>query len=306
MLLTGAFEPVDQAKATAAGCDGVLAKPFEPQLVIGRVRELLSKPKQVAAATSAPAVSPSAPPKPVAAPVVEAPRAPAKPKISDGADYFDRLDQAFANLAAPPDNETRSVADAIDSFAKSHPSDKPVSTVPPFAERWDPPSLPQAPAPSQPVAQTPPPPISQPAPPAVSRPSTTDVVAQSKPVEKPIEAAPAKPVETAPSKPFEKPFETPRAQAAASAIAPSTFPPLADAFAALLAAEQGESSDAPVWPAALTPAAAVTDDLIEQVTRRVLERLSDRVMREAVAEKISAVAERLVREEIDRIKNSIK
>ena len=34
LLLTGAFEPVDQARADDAGCDGVLAKPFEPQLVI--------------------------------------------------------------------------------------------------------------------------------------------------------------------------------------------------------------------------------------------------------------------------------
>ncbi len=38
VLLTGAFEPIDQAKAAAVGCDGVLAKPFEPQLVIGRVQ----------------------------------------------------------------------------------------------------------------------------------------------------------------------------------------------------------------------------------------------------------------------------
>src|SRR6202140_2620367 len=43
VLLTGAFEPVDQARATAAGCDGVLAKPFEPQLVIARVKELLGR-----------------------------------------------------------------------------------------------------------------------------------------------------------------------------------------------------------------------------------------------------------------------
>ena len=42
VLLTGAFEPVDQARAAEVGCDGVLAKPFEPQLVIGRVKELLS------------------------------------------------------------------------------------------------------------------------------------------------------------------------------------------------------------------------------------------------------------------------
>ena len=48
VLLTGAFEPVDQARAAAVGCDGVLAKPFEPQLVIGRVKELLARPAQAA------------------------------------------------------------------------------------------------------------------------------------------------------------------------------------------------------------------------------------------------------------------
>src|ERR1700688_746568 len=45
LLLTGAFEPIDQQKAAEAGCDGVLAKPFEPQLVIARVKELLSRPR---------------------------------------------------------------------------------------------------------------------------------------------------------------------------------------------------------------------------------------------------------------------
>src|SRR5919206_1481423 len=49
VLLTGAFEPVDQARVTEAGCDGVLAKPFEPQLVIGRVKELLANAKRVPA-----------------------------------------------------------------------------------------------------------------------------------------------------------------------------------------------------------------------------------------------------------------
>src|SRR5580704_12990497 len=48
LLLTGAFEPIDQQKAAEAGCDGVLAKPFEPQLVIGRVKELLSRPRATA------------------------------------------------------------------------------------------------------------------------------------------------------------------------------------------------------------------------------------------------------------------
>jgi CheY-like chemotaxis protein len=44
LLLTGAFEPVDQARADAAGCAGVLSKPLEPHAVAGRVKELLSAP----------------------------------------------------------------------------------------------------------------------------------------------------------------------------------------------------------------------------------------------------------------------
>src|SRR5688572_31440825 len=32
LLLTGAFEPIDETRARAVGCDGVLVKPFEPQI----------------------------------------------------------------------------------------------------------------------------------------------------------------------------------------------------------------------------------------------------------------------------------
>src|SRR5437016_11940619 len=38
LLLTGAFEPIDETRARAVGCDGVLVKPFEPQMVINRVK----------------------------------------------------------------------------------------------------------------------------------------------------------------------------------------------------------------------------------------------------------------------------
>ena len=66
-----------------------------------------------------------------------------------------------------------------------------------------------------------------------------------------------------------------------------------------------EVADAPAWPAA--PRSA--DALVDQVARRVLEQMSahsDRVVRETVADLVSTIAERLVREEIDRIKASIK
>ena len=58
LLLTGAFEPIDEARARAAGCDGVLVKPFEPQLVISRVKDLISggRPAFDSAPVAAPAV----------------------------------------------------------------------------------------------------------------------------------------------------------------------------------------------------------------------------------------------------------
>ena len=98
VLLTGAFEPVDQAKATEVGCDGVLAKPFEPQLVIGRVKELLLSPVRKAVVVDAP-LAPSMPAAAASSHMAEdeAPSAPA----ANLDEYFDRLDTAFANIGAP-------------------------------------------------------------------------------------------------------------------------------------------------------------------------------------------------------------
>ncbi len=113
---------------------------------------------------------------------------------------------------------------------------------------------------------------------------------------------------------------------------PRVRPPQADEFAALLEVEQArpptatpEPSPAPVAavpaaeiprrklhdgcpcggrprPAPAAAPVAVTDDLVAQVSARVLLQLTDRVVRETVAE----IAERLIREEIERIKASIQ
>jgi CheY-like chemotaxis protein len=184
VLLTGAFEPADQDRIAASGCDGVLGKPFEPHEVITRVKELLG-------------------------------RASGRQHLDA---YFDRLDQDLTSLAN----------------AKQEPRGNP---------------LPQAEAPA-----------------------------------------------------------TARASASPGTRSSS---PLADAFAALLAAEEQESASGvpaapPVWRAAPTDGALATDDLIERVTERVLERLSDRAVRDSAADIVSRIAERLVREEIERIKSSIK
>jgi CheY-like chemotaxis protein len=129
LLLTGAFEPIDQAKADEAGCDGVLAKPFEPQIVIGRVKELLAR-----------ARGGSAPPAPFARAaalpsVVRAPDTPAAARVGSGdapmspgalVDYFDELDAAFAKLPGG----RADASSALDTFLPERPS-APAAPAPP-------------------------------------------------------------------------------------------------------------------------------------------------------------------------------
>jgi cell pole-organizing protein PopZ len=86
------------------------------------------------------------------------------------------------------------------------------------------------------------------------------------------------------------------------AAAPASAPiSLAEAFAALLAAEHGQAiaprgEARPSAGSAAAPSPAVVDDIV----RRVIDRLQDQDMRQTVVD----VAERLVREEIDRIKRA--
>ena len=70
LLLTGAFEPFDQERAKAARCEGFLAKPFEPQTLISKVKELLAGATGGVAQAAAPPVQPPAPvpPPPLATP----------------------------------------------------------------------------------------------------------------------------------------------------------------------------------------------------------------------------------------------
>jgi hypothetical protein len=82
---------------------------------------------------------------------------------------------------------------------------------------------------------------------------------------------------------------------------------IADAFSALLAAEQGEPGAMPPRLAGNGSSSppAVTDTMIDDVARRVIQRLalgSSEQMQAIVKEIVSGVAERLVREEIDRIR----
>jgi len=321
VLLTGAFEPVDQARAAEAGCDGVLAKPFEPQLVISRVKELLAKSQQLPESINADVAAPLEIPAAQPAPEVPAPNAtPTSPIASTDVqpldDYFDRLNQAITNrqAAAPPPPppepptpmspmpgeahvaEVAPLDSEIDWFAAA-----PAGSGAAATDQWDvpaPAAPPPAPEPAAdlPLSQEPPEltafdiasfeaPVFEPPP------QPTRTPAAFAPVEAPHAPVPSMPAPAAPR---------PGTHAAAAV---AELPTLGDAFAALLAAEQHDHAPA-AWPS--SHAVAITDDLVEQVTRLVLERLTDRAIRETVGDIVTRVAEQLVREEIAKIKDAIR
>jgi CheY-like chemotaxis protein len=362
LLLTGAFEPIDETRARAVGCDGVLVKPFEPQMVINRVKDLLAG-RRSGGLWGAKPSSPESTrevPRPMA-PLEEDPsQQPAQPAAGGASsasleEYFDRLDAAFASVEAA--TEARSAAHVPHATPTSQPpsvaaSVSPVSTTAATAALstddlpgWDPDLMgdPQrtavAPARVEPAATEPPPvqaaatiplstfstvpavPGSQPAPAASayvqdwSGPETAAVAPPAEPVvlARPPEPTPVPPPVVAPP-PARQVFETPIAirppapvpdrvaptsvpTPAAMAATPigAAVPSLAEAFAALLSAEQGRRV-----AASTVGSSAVSEDTVAEIVRQVLARMSDQVVRETVLD----VAERLVRQEIERIKSA--
>ena len=86
----------------------------------------------------------------------------------------------------------------------------------------------------------------------------------------------------------------------------TTAPALADIFARLLAIEQGQTEGAPATQAGRDDVpedrAPGADAVADVVARRVLDQLPDHVGEASVGDIVAKVAERLVREEIARIK----
>jgi CheY-like chemotaxis protein len=308
LLLTGAFEPVDEARASAAGCDGVLAKPFEPQMVINRVKELLSttgsrpqerrmpQPKPPARAEPVPPASKPAPPVQMAKPeeqtgppTPEPARtpAPASPTPALSLDeYFDRLDAAFGGSGTvSPALQSLDEDLAADRFADSLKANPFTADPPPAREAG-----PRRDAP--PVAEAP-------------RVEARRAEARRAEPRRP-DAQAAMPVSSSRGEPRREPVAPPVPPAVRPPASSSPEPPLAGAFSTLLAAERGEAipSSARVPLRSLFPSlSASNDDLIEQIARRVLERLADR---QFVSDIVVRVTERVVREEIERLRSTLR
>ena len=72
VLMSGAFEPVDDRRAREAGCEAVLVKPFEPEKLVSTVKELLGARAEPAGEASL--AAPSRPTPPSATPSKRKPR----------------------------------------------------------------------------------------------------------------------------------------------------------------------------------------------------------------------------------------
>ncbi|MGE0448656.1 MAG: response regulator [Vicinamibacterales bacterium] len=365
LLLAGAFDIVDRDKVAAAGVAGVVTKPFDPQALVERVRELLSGEARTAsmvdggplsAPLGAPANAPVQAPAPRAErreaqsserdtqrgdevrlrldesgelerPSGEARRAdkaeaskakadqrPPRP-TPDRDRYFDQLDEAFAALAKTPREGVPSTADEDEEVeAPPAPAVQPAKSAAPAAgtparaaQSVAPPAAasPSAASPAvAPPVSAPPAAAPLPASSASAQTATPTYAASATPAAAPVPSVPA--VAPPSAAPQGSEAEPPRGGPAASA---PRVEALGDAFAALLESEEsGEPPDL-LWPSDV-PSGAGTEQAIardlEPVVRRMLEQMTDRMLRETVSSVVAGAADRLVREEIERIKRHIK
>jgi CheY-like chemotaxis protein len=271
ILLTGAFDPVDHARVREAGCAGVLVKPFDPQMLVARVRSLLegrAAARPPAEVVSAPSDTPPAIPSP-----------PLRAPAADVEDYFDRLDRAFAHLArASPTPDASAEPSGPDPSPEAHGAavDSPAASLD---------------VPSEPAA------------PVDATPEPGDRMAPDAGDETDLEAAPVGGEQSAHAEPTPVPAAavpsaTPGAPASIAANRTDAAPTLVDAFGALLALEQG----GPLPETARGFASLLPSDLVERVAARVSREVAERVVRDLAPAIVSQLAERLVRDEIERLK----
>ncbi len=299
LLLTGAFEPVDDGRARAVRCDGVLAKPFEPHLLISRVRELLSGAARLPAAEPGGAEIQPAAERPAAA--------------ADASSVTETDEDATGRLDTPPTPPADGGQFEFEEFSvRPEPPAAPDSTLDDYFDRLD--AAFAHLTGGQPGRDVP-----------ATRPAAADpwtAAAYAAPVWPALAGAPSESMDISPADALEPPRGPgvfgagheaggPSRAAAVEAAGSLTPVPVPDAFASLLEAEREHGPDVvhrgrPDAATVLLPGTAVTQAFVDDVARRVLERLGEPAFRGVVAEIVSATAERLVREEIARIKSSLE
>jgi len=230
VLLTSQYAPVDHDRVRAIGCDGVLTKPLEADVVLSMVRNLCADPGIPGSPVQKDAGGHHDFPWP--------PEADSSPGLEGAPDYPFEVSPSASTANGSIDDYLDRLDEALDQAGRS----------------------PAAPP---------------------SRPPIVEAGKGSTQAAAPAGSTPGK--------------------------AGPEGPTLAEAFAALLAAERGavepaSASTPTVRPHVLEP----SDALVDEITKRVLGRLTDRVIREEVSARVLEVADRLVRDEIERIKASTR
>lgn len=149
LLLTGSFEPFDEAKAKSCGADDFIAKPFESQQIIAKITELCERaaartieaaaePPTIAPVPDTPFMEPEPPPLPIQEPVTRpndiwaafTPEEPAAETV------FQPLNTDGEPVSAPAASETSSIPWVpVDEQAYSFEEETAATELPsPFSE----------------------------------------------------------------------------------------------------------------------------------------------------------------------------
>jgi len=331
LLLTGAFEPFDQERASRVGCDGFLAKPFEPQTLIAKVKELLN---QASARTTAlrPAAAPPPAPTPPSSvtsppPAHYAPPSPPEAFVPEGPqDLYGALDSEEGEPMTPVTPEESatlrdSAAPAESDFSpwaqptievpletRAQASVESSQDEPLFEEVFE----------DEP-AKTPPP-----SPTATANYSFGAVREEedtgtraftaselspprsTAPIPPPPRAVTPAPPPPAPSNPgpstsFSPTWSAspPSPPASNPAPAPTPAPP-AGSFSDLVAPAAAAAASS------IAGEVSVPKDMVETIAQRVVAQISEKVVREIAWEVIPDLAEALIKQEIERLKAELQ
>ena len=268
LLMAGAFEPVDEDRSRQIGCDGVIVKPFEPQHLVERVKELLSLNGDHAGPRAAPDQE---------RPEVDRRKNPAAP---EGIRKVMTMPAAPGPSIEELQRETRPRTTELPRAADPAPAPAPAAAAPSPAGDGGLPSLEALQA----------------------RKAQSTVHARIEAEWSGASAARPIELELPERPPWEADASGPAAPAKdqAASVTPAAPPAtpkvtLVNAFTALLAAEK---SSQPAKAEAAPATAAVSDAVVEEAVRRALVRMTDELVRRIVLE----TAERLIKEEIEKIK----
>jgi CheY-like chemotaxis protein len=344
LLLVGTFEPFDKQEAARVGADGYLTKPFETTVLVQLVNDAVTKAGQHAGISPQPAEA--APAGPAPEPTIQVPAAegagqgfaPAPP-AKDGEDVLDTPDFAPSASAEAAFEATIISSQPTQAEEDLGPEEILLAddevAVPPSVLKDEVKYAPPAPQESESAGPDAGPAeeevLDLPAMDArVTRPTEEDIlgvfdlihldeiIARQKSLEESAAAEAAESVEPEPAVETvdeeEVVIEEESAAEVADIVVEEEEAAVPAAFEAAEEVQEGDmvvpTADADEEPAAVAPAVETGGKLDEQMVTRiaemVVERLSERIIREIAWEVVPDLAELLIRQEINKMKEEGK